>query len=151
MPVENEHRFETDRGTQTLAELFDGRKQLLVYHFIFGPEYTAGCPICSAAADCFDGAVVHLNHRGVRFVCVSRAQLEKLQAYKRRMAGACRGSPLSAVTSTSASGVTFTDEQQREEAEYNYRTFEIAPILDSTAGTPLNEIAAPTGTGWRST
>jgi predicted dithiol-disulfide oxidoreductase (DUF899 family) len=85
VPVDKEYRFETDEGTKTLAELFDGRSQLLVYHFMFGPEYTAGCPVCSSAADTFDGAVQHLKARDVTFLCVSRAPLERLQAYKRRM------------------------------------------------------------------
>ena len=83
--IDKEYRFETDDGTKTLAELFDGRSQLLVYHFMFGPEYTAGGPVCSSGADTFDGAVPHLNARDVTFLCVSRAPLEKLQSYKRRM------------------------------------------------------------------
>jgi predicted dithiol-disulfide oxidoreductase (DUF899 family) len=83
--VDKEYRFETDDGTKTLAELFDGRSQLLVYHFMFGPEYTAGCPVCSSGADTFDGAVPHLKARDVTFLCISRAPLERLQAYKRRM------------------------------------------------------------------
>jgi len=83
--VDKEYRFETDDGTKMLAKLFDGRSQLLVYHFMFGPEYTAGCPTCSAGADTFDGAVPHLNARDVTFLCVSRAPLERLHAYKRRM------------------------------------------------------------------
>jgi predicted dithiol-disulfide oxidoreductase (DUF899 family) len=85
VPVDKEYRFETDDGTKTLAELFDGRSQLLVYHFMFGPEYTAGCPVCSSGADTFDGAVSHLNARDTTFLCISRAPLEWLQAYKRRM------------------------------------------------------------------
>src|SRR5881397_2099362 len=85
VPVEKEYSFETEDGTKTLAELFDGRSQLLIYHFMFGPEYAAGCPVCSSGADTFDGAVVHLNQRDVTFLCVSRAPLETLQAYKRRM------------------------------------------------------------------
>ena len=83
--IDKEYRFETDDGTRTLAELFDGRSQLLVYHFMFGPEYTAGCPVCSSGADTYDGAVSHLNARDVTFLCSSRAPLERLQAYKRRM------------------------------------------------------------------
>ena len=83
--VEKEYTFETDDGKKTLAELFDGRSQLLVYHFMFGPEYTAGCPVCSSGADTYDGAVSHLNARDVTFLCSSRAPLERLQAYKRRM------------------------------------------------------------------
>jgi predicted dithiol-disulfide oxidoreductase (DUF899 family) len=83
--LEKEYRFETDDGSKTLAELFDGRSQLLVYHFMFGTEYTEGCLVCSAGADTFDGAVPHLNARDVTFACISRAPLERLQAYKRRM------------------------------------------------------------------
>ena len=83
--VDKEYRFETEDGTKTLAELFDGRSQLLVYHFMFGPEYDAGCPVCSAGADTFDGAVAHLNARDVTFTCVSRAPLERLHAYRERM------------------------------------------------------------------
>src|SRR3989442_3426373 len=83
--VDKEYRFETDAGTKTLGELFDGRSQLLVYHFMFGPEYTAGCPVCSSGADTFDGAVPHLKARDVTFLCVSRAPLERLHAYRRRM------------------------------------------------------------------
>jgi predicted dithiol-disulfide oxidoreductase (DUF899 family) len=83
--LEKSYSFETDDGKKTLAELFDGRSQLLVYHFMFGPEYTAGCPVCSSGADSFDGAVQHLRARDVTFLCISRAPLEKLTAYKRRM------------------------------------------------------------------
>jgi predicted dithiol-disulfide oxidoreductase (DUF899 family) len=83
--VEKEYVFDTDEGEQTLAELFDGRSQLLVYHFMFGPRWTEGCPICSYWADNFDGGIVHLNHRDITMVCASRAPLERLQAYKRRM------------------------------------------------------------------
>ena len=85
MPVDKEYRFETEEGTKTLAELFDGRSQLLVYHFMFGPAYTAGCPVCSSGADTFNGAVEHLNARDVTFLCISRAPLERLQAYRQRM------------------------------------------------------------------
>jgi predicted dithiol-disulfide oxidoreductase (DUF899 family) len=83
--VEKEYGFETDEGTRTLAELFDGRSQLLVYHFMFGPSYKAGCPTCSSMADTVDGALPHLHARDVTMLYVSQAPLEKLQAYKRRM------------------------------------------------------------------
>jgi predicted dithiol-disulfide oxidoreductase (DUF899 family) len=83
--VDKEYAFETDEGAKTLAELFDGRSQLVVYHFMFGPKYTAGCPVCSSAADTFDGAVEHLKARDVTFLCISRAPLDRLQAYRRRM------------------------------------------------------------------
>jgi predicted dithiol-disulfide oxidoreductase (DUF899 family) len=83
--VEKEYSFETENGRKTLAELFGGRSQLLVYNFMFGPVYTAGCPVCSSEADTFDGAVAHLAARDVTFLCISRAPLEKLRAYERRM------------------------------------------------------------------
>ena len=83
--LEKEYRFDTEAGTRTLAELFDGRSQLIVYHFMFGPDYTAGCATCSSTADSFNGVLPHLPARDVTFVLVSQAPLEKLQAYRRRM------------------------------------------------------------------
>ena len=83
--IDKEYRFETDEGSVSLADLFRGRSQLLVYHFMFGPDYTAGCPSCSAIADGFNGSVVHLANHDVTLCAVSRAPLAKLQAYKRRM------------------------------------------------------------------
>jgi len=89
VPVDEEYSFETDEGTKSLADLFDGRSQLLVYHFMFGPTVDgwpeAGCPGCSFTADSLDGAVVHLEHRDVTFVATSRAPLANLTAYKRRL------------------------------------------------------------------
>jgi predicted dithiol-disulfide oxidoreductase (DUF899 family) len=85
VPVEKDYTFDTDEGRKTLAELFDGRSQLLMYHFMFGPKYDAGCPVCSSIADNIDPNVVHLDARDVRMICVSQAPLDKLQAYKRRM------------------------------------------------------------------
>src|SRR4029077_15007017 len=83
--VDKEYRFETDEGRASLADLVRGRSQLLVYHFMFGPDYTAGCPSCSAIADGFDRSVVHLANHDVTLSAVSRAPLAKLQAFKRRM------------------------------------------------------------------
>jgi predicted dithiol-disulfide oxidoreductase (DUF899 family) len=83
--IDKDYGFETDEGTASLADLFRGRSQLLVYHFMFGPEYSGGCPACSAVADGFDGFAVHLANHDVAFSAVSRAPLVKLQAYKRRM------------------------------------------------------------------
>jgi predicted dithiol-disulfide oxidoreductase (DUF899 family) len=83
--VDKEYTFATEEGTKTLAELFDGRSQLLAYNIMFGPSYTGACPGCSNLADQLDGGVVHLNHRDVTLICFSRAPLEKLQAYKQRM------------------------------------------------------------------
>ena len=83
--IEKDYYFETEQGTASLADLFRGRLQLLIYHFMFGPDYTAGCPSCSAIADGFNGSVVHLANHDVTLCAVSRAPLPKLQAYKRRM------------------------------------------------------------------
>ena len=144
--IEKEYSFETDDGTKTLAELFDGRSQLLVYHFMFGPAYSAGCPTCSAGADTFDGAVVHLQQRDVMFICASRAPLEKLQAYKRS-----KGWQFPWLSSHGSDfnfdfGVSFTEEQQRSGGEYNYRAFPtMAPILEAETG-PVAEQAVAVGT-----
>ncbi len=83
--VEKDYVFDTPAGRKTLADLFDGRSQLVIYHFMFGPDWEAGCPGCSFLADHLDGAMVHLNNHDVTFVCVSRAPLDKIEAYKRRM------------------------------------------------------------------
>jgi predicted dithiol-disulfide oxidoreductase (DUF899 family) len=83
--IDKEYSFDTDAGTASLADLFDGRSQLLIYHFMFGPDYVAGCPSCSAIADGFDGSVVHLANHDVTLCAVSRAPLKQVQAYKRRM------------------------------------------------------------------
>jgi predicted dithiol-disulfide oxidoreductase (DUF899 family) len=83
--IEKEYEFDTDDGKKTLAELFDGRSQLLVYHFMFGPRYETGCTVCSSGADTYNANVPHLNARDVTFLCDSRAPLEKINAYKRRM------------------------------------------------------------------
>src|ERR671931_150434 len=85
VPVEKEYSFETADGTKSLAELFDGRSQLLVYHFMFGPDYEAGCPVCSSIADNLNANAVHLRARDVTLICSSRAPLEKLQGYRERM------------------------------------------------------------------
>ena len=85
VPVEKEYVFDTEEGKKTLPELFDGRSQLLIYHLMFGPTYEAACPGCTGLADGFDGALVHLNNRDVTLMAISRAPVEKLQAYKRRM------------------------------------------------------------------
>src|SRR5919109_1336115 len=82
--IEKEYRFETDDGAASLADLFGGRTQLLMYHFMFGPEYTAGCPACSAIADGFNGSVAHLENHDVAMIAVSRAPLAKLHAYRQR-------------------------------------------------------------------
>src|SRR5213596_3291824 len=83
--IDKKYRFETDEGSVTLADLFRGRSQLLVYHFMFGPDYKAGCPSCSSIADGFNGSVVHLENHDVAMTAISRAPLAKLQAFKQRM------------------------------------------------------------------
>jgi len=120
--IDKEYRFETDEGSASLADLFRGRSQLLVYHFMFGPDYTAGCPSCSAIADGFNGFVVHLANHDVTLCAVSRAPLAKLQAYKRRMGWTFPWASSFASDFNVDFGVRFTDEQQREgRIEYNYR------------------------------
>ena len=86
VPVEKDYEFDTEAGKKTLVELFDGRSQLLAYNIMYGPDYKAGaCPGCTGLADNFDGTLIHLNHRDVTFVCFSRAPIDALAAYKRRM------------------------------------------------------------------
>jgi len=120
--IEKEYRFDTDEGSASLADLFRGRSQLLVYHFMFGPDYTAGCPSCSAIADGFNGSVVHLANHDVTLSAVSRAPLAKLQAYKRRMGWTFPWASSFGGDFNFDFSVGFTEKQQREEGiEYNYR------------------------------
>src|SRR5277367_3767586 len=114
--IDKEYRFETDEGSASLADLFRGRSQLLVYHFMFGPSYTAGCPSCSSIADGFDGFVVHLANHDVTLAAVSRAPLAKLQAYKQRMGWTFPwASSLGGAFNTDFN-VSITEEEQREGA-----------------------------------
>jgi predicted dithiol-disulfide oxidoreductase (DUF899 family) len=120
--VDKEYRFETDEGRASLADLFRGRSQLLVYHFMFGPDYTAGCPSCSSIADGFNGIFVHLENHDVAFTAVSRAPLAKLQAYKRRMRWTFPWASSLGSDFNLDLNVLFNEEQQRKgEVEYNYR------------------------------
>ena len=137
VPVEKEYLFETDDGPRTLAELFDGRSQLLVYHFMFGPSYEAGCPTCSSMADVVDGALPHLHARDVTMMYVSQAPLEKLQAYKRRM-----GWNMPWVSSAGSDfnfdlGYSSSEEQTREA---------IAPLLEVGLPQIVEHNANSTGT-----
>ena len=119
--IDKAYRFETDRGSAALKDLFGGRSQLLVYHFMFGPDYTAGCPSCSAIADGFDGSVVHLENHDVAFSAVSRAPLAKLQAYKQRMGWSFPWASSRDSDFNFDFNVSFTEKQQREGGiEYNY-------------------------------
>jgi predicted dithiol-disulfide oxidoreductase (DUF899 family) len=120
--VDKDYRFETDAGSASLADLFGGRSQLLVYHFMFGPDYKAGCPSCSAIADGFDGFVVHLANHDVTLSAVSRAPLAKLEAYKRRMGWTFPWASSLGGDFNFDFNVSVTEEQQREGGiEYNYR------------------------------
>jgi len=150
---DKEYRFETDEGSAALADLFRGRSQLLVYHFMFGPDYTAGCPSCSAIADGFNGSVVHLANHDVMFLAVSRAPLAKLQAYKQRMGWSFPWASSLGGDFNFDFNVSLTKEQQREGAvEYNYRreaAWTVRGIGDSLTNRgegPVAEIAAMTGT-----
>jgi predicted dithiol-disulfide oxidoreductase (DUF899 family) len=121
--VEKEYRFDTDEGSASLKELFRGRSQLLVYHFMFGPDYTAGCPSCSAIADGFDGFAVHLANHDVALWAVSRAPLAKLQGYKRRLGWTFPWASSGGTDFNSDFAVRITEEHQRKGgAEYNYRS-----------------------------
>ena len=116
-----EYRFDTDEGRASLEDLFRGRSQLLVYHFMFGPDYTAGCPSCSAIADGFNGIAVHLANHDVMLWAVSRAPLAKLQAYKRRMGWTFPWASSFDSDFNADFNVGFTEQQQRDGLEYNYR------------------------------
>jgi predicted dithiol-disulfide oxidoreductase (DUF899 family) len=117
--VEKEYSFETDAGTKSLAELFAGRPQLLVFHFMFGPEDTEGCPGCSFMADHVDGAVAHLNHRDVTFLAASRGPLARLAAYKLRM-GWSFPWVSSLGSDFNVDFAVFTDEERRTGAGFNF-------------------------------
>src|SRR5712671_1848511 len=110
--VDKAYRFETDEGSASLAELFRGRSQLLVYHFMFGPDYKAGCPSCSAVADGFNGIAVHLANHDVMLWAVSRAPLAKLQTYKRRMGWTFPWASSFGNTFNADFNISFTKEQQ---------------------------------------
>src|SRR5271166_3232038 len=144
--VDKEYRFETDQGSASLADLFRGRSQLLVYHFMFGPDYTAGCPSCSMIADGFDGFVVHLANHDVTLSAVSRAPLAKLQAYKRRMGWTFPWASSLGSDFNYDFNVSITQEQQREGVvEYNYRRRSHAMVA-TPVPEPVAQFAAMCGT-----
>src|SRR5690349_21458474 len=145
--IDKKYRFETDEGTASLADLFRGRSQLLVYHFMFGPDYTAGCPACSSIADGFDGFVVHLAHHDVTLSAVSRAPLAKLQAYERRMGWKFPWASSFGTDFNADFNVRFTEEQQRQGGiEYNYRREDAWPVSgDEAEAGDAARMAAMTG------
>jgi predicted dithiol-disulfide oxidoreductase (DUF899 family) len=151
--IDKEYRFETDEGSVSLADLFRGRSQLLVYHFMFGPDYKAGCPSCSSIADGFNGSVVHLANHDVMLWAVSRAPFAKLQAYERRMGWTFPWASSFGSDFNFDFSVGFTEQQQREGGiEYNYRREPawakqgIGDSLTRQGEGPVAEIAAGTGT-----
>jgi predicted dithiol-disulfide oxidoreductase (DUF899 family) len=133
VPVEEDYRFETERGTKSLAELFDGRSQLLVYHFMFGPGYTAGCPVCSSIADTLAPQAVHLRARDTTLLLASRAPLEKLIDYRGRM-----GWPIEWVSS---GGTDFN-----RDIGFLHTEEELKPFLDGEIPPAVGQLAAASGT-----
>jgi len=153
--VDQEYRFETDEGPASLADLFRGRSQLMVYHFMFGPDYRAGCPSCSSIADGFNGFSDHLAHHDVALWAVSRAPLPKLQSYKRRMGWTFPWASSFGSDFNAAFSVWFSEEQQRAGGiEYNYRRETGAPLVGRDTATwrepsgedVVTQVAAMAGT-----
>jgi predicted dithiol-disulfide oxidoreductase (DUF899 family) len=142
--IDKDYEFDTDEGRAALEDLFRGRSQLLVYHFMLGPGYEAGCPSCSAIADGFDGSVVHLMNHDVMFTAISRAPLAKIQAYKRRMEWSFPWASSHGSDFNYDFGVSITEEQQHEGvAQYNFAPRDVrAPI----ASPVVAEVAKSAGT-----
>jgi predicted dithiol-disulfide oxidoreductase (DUF899 family) len=146
--IDKDYRFDTDAGTASLADLFAGRSQLLIYHFMFGPEYTAGCPSCSAIADGFNGSVVHLANHDVTLSAVSRAPLAKLQAYKRRMGWSFPWASSFGSDFNYDFGVAHTKEEWESGAvEYNFRVTDLRPPAGQDSSW-FDEWASRSGTDW---
>src|ERR687886_2544837 len=144
VPVEKDYRFETAAGPATLRDLFGGRSQLLVYHFMFGPGWTGGCPSCSAIADGFNGSVVHLEHHDVAMVAVSRAPIAALEAYKRRMGWTFTWASSQDSDFNYDFNTSVTEEQQRSgKVDYNFRALDTTRLTSSEGP---NKFAAMTGT-----
>ena len=145
--IDKEYRFETDEGKGSLADLFRGRSQLLVYHFMFGPDYKAGCPSCSAIADGFNGVAVHLANHDVMLWAVSRAPLAKLQEYKRRLGWTFPWASSVDGEFNSDFSASFTEEEQRKGIDYNYEREEpVAPISSRSTSDGASKFAAMCGT-----
>ncbi|MBV9271309.1 MAG: DUF899 domain-containing protein [Candidatus Eremiobacteraeota bacterium] len=131
--IDKDYRFETGAGTASLADLFKGRSQLLIYHFMFGPDYSAGCPSCSSIADGFNGIFVHLENHDVAFSAVSRAPLAKLQAYKKRMGWTFPWASSSESDFNFQFNVSYTEEQQREgDLEYNFTHLDVPRVVEDS-------------------
>jgi predicted dithiol-disulfide oxidoreductase (DUF899 family) len=151
--IDKAYKFETDEGGASLSDLFRGRSQLLIYHFMFGPDYKAGCPSCSAIADGFNGFAMHLAHHDVMFWAVSRAPLQKLQQYKERMGWTFPWASSFGSDFNFDFNASFTEEQQRRGIEYNYRRepplepgdHKAPPLSNSAPDGPIT-FAASSGT-----
>jgi predicted dithiol-disulfide oxidoreductase (DUF899 family) len=147
VPVEKDYRFETDEGSASLADLFRGRSQLVIYHFMFGPEYTAGCPACSAIADGFNGSVVHLENHDVELMAVSLAPIDKIQDYKRRMGWTFPWASSFGSDFNFDFNGSYTEEELRGGvAEYNYGKRDLRPALEAGPESTVAQVAAMTGT-----
>jgi predicted dithiol-disulfide oxidoreductase (DUF899 family) len=151
--VVKDYRVETDAGSASLADLFQGRSQLLIYHYMFGPDYTAGCATCSTIADAFNGFVVHLANHDVTLGAVSRTPFAKLQAYKRRMGWTFPWASSFGNDFNFDFHISFTEEEQREgHIEYNYRREPawtqtgIGETMTKQGEDPVAENAEMTGT-----
>lgn len=144
--VDEDYRFDTENGKASLADLFRGRSQLLVYHFMFGPDYKAGCPSCSMIADGFDGFAEHLANHDVMLWAISRAPLAKLQAYEKRMGWTFPWASSFGSDFNAGYGVGLSEQQQREGYEYNFRSN--PPMSRSTPDAP-NQFAASSGVDGR--
>ena len=147
VPVEQDYRFETEAGAASLTDLFGGRSQLLVYHFMFGPEYTGGCPSCSAIADGFNGCVVHLEHHDVAMIAVSRAPIAALQAYKQRMGWTFPWASSLDSDFNFDFNTSLTEDQQRSgTVDYNYRATDTTWLREAGEESRAAKHAAMTGT-----
>jgi predicted dithiol-disulfide oxidoreductase (DUF899 family) len=147
--VDKEYSFDTDQGAASLADLFGGRSQLLVYHFMFGPDYQAGCPSCSAIADGFNGSVVHLANHDVTLCAVSEAPLAKLQAYKERMGWSFPWASSYGGEFNYDFHVTHTKQEwQTGAVEYNFRSMDVRPSESGSELPVLEAIASTVGTDW---
>jgi predicted dithiol-disulfide oxidoreductase (DUF899 family) len=146
--VDKQYSFETDEGTASLSDLFRGRSQLFIYHFMFGPEYAAGCPNCSAIADGFDGSVVHLANHDVTLCAVSRAPLAKVQTYKRRMGWSFPWASSFGTDFNYDFHVAHTKEEWQSGAvEYNFRTADFR--LPAGEENPfVADLTSSVGTDW---
>jgi predicted dithiol-disulfide oxidoreductase (DUF899 family) len=145
--IDKDYSFEIDEGSASLADLFRGRSQLLIYHFMFGPDYTAGCPACSAIADGFNGFVVHLENHDVALIAVSRAPIAKLQEYKRRMGWSFPWASSLGTDFNFDFNASYTEEQQREGVvDYNFGSRDVTPVLEAGDQGPVGEFAALCGT-----